>query len=799
MMLMSKKGANPFSALRTPRDGRAAVVSQLLGQKKDDDSSGELQQYSLDDLKVGKATFGLNYRKVGKDFDFTPVASQFADGPQKGLFDKLQKEKGLSTLGFAGNLNLGKNASSLMRFTQVSDEKGTASQASLGYTGKALEVSYNHLKVASGFAHLKEADLQDVGDLQAGQERTDFLLRLHPSDKVSLRTAVTHLKTDGGDTTLRQYGTDLQLNKETKLAFSAQQTSLRLKDGPGDSASGQALTLGSKVLDVNYRTVKVGSGFKDAKQAGFADVKDLKPGQNRTDIDATLRPLPGKNTKIAYTKQQVLTKLAQGVADTKKELRQSLSLDHQAKGILVQAKQDTLDLSDPDGTARQRNQLFKFELGEKQQTVFLYEKKLDLSSSMDKTNRRMTFATRLTKLCAINFSDTSLKVMEKEKLRTAYERKLRIETEAKNPLGLVFDKQDSATEDGAHKAIQQITLRAKAGQADATVTQTNFDQGSGDQTTAGQNLEFAVKPSPTVNLSGNFLSQEDSDRGGVDQMNLKLQAKAGSVDVTAEHKTSETEKDGGDVKENSLALAAPVGKDTSVQGVYVDRKNKGQTEKSVRAFGFNQGMLGGKLLLELGKTRYVEGHPFATYAVGFTSSQDPKRALRFVTLYRKMGASDGSEAGQYQYGIDWRVSDRFTFSAKSYQNDSVRDGYYYKITPVRGHAVTLDAALSPRLKLCAGLGSEADLQKRTTIRTQNLTLKGNFDSATVIDLSYFTRITPTWKEDTPTHWMKLDLRRDLGDENRLVLTAEGKYWKDSDEKTDDKQVVNARLDFVRVF
>ncbi|MBW3625612.1 MAG: hypothetical protein KY468_19635, partial [Armatimonadetes bacterium] len=68
MSMVSRKGANPFSALRRPREGRIALLTHLIGnEKKEDSGSGDLHQYAMDDVKVGSATFGLTYRKVGKN------------------------------------------------------------------------------------------------------------------------------------------------------------------------------------------------------------------------------------------------------------------------------------------------------------------------------------------------------------------------------------------------------------------------------------------------------------------------------------------------------------------------------------------------------------------------------------------------------------------------------------------------------------------------------------------------------------------------------------------------------------
>lgn len=722
MMFKSSSGTDPLSALRKPREGRAALLSQLVGSDgKKDGGSGDLQQYALEDLKVGSAIFNMSFRKVGKEFDFAPLVGQFQDGAAKALFDRLQKEKGLTTLGFNGKADLGGGSNTHLMFTQIKDEKDSASQHALGYTSKMVDVSFSRIKVGANFSRLKEADLQNVRDLKAGQERTDFAAALRPSDRFNLKAAVSRMKSE--------------------------------------------------------------------------------KGEDRTVRNTSLEFLPGKDTKFYYAKQQALSRLSKEADETKKEIKQSLGLNHKQKGLLLQASQESLRLDDPKTPLRQLNQLFKFELGEKKPTtLFLYEKKLDAKGSTEKTNRRMHFSTRITKLAAIEFTETSLRIFDKEKLRIAFERKLKIETDANNPVRLAMNKHKEQKEDGASKAIEQIMLGAKLSPtAELSVQNTEFEQTNGEQTVSGNNLEFTAKPSPSVTLTGNFLNREATDKGDMDEMNLSLAAKPGSVEVLAEYKTAEVESEGIDRKETALSVAAPVSEDTKLQGKYLNRKNKGKNERSIRSLGLNQGWLGGRLLLEMGKTRYLQGHPFTTYAVGFTSSPDPKKPLKLVALYRKMGATDGSQVSEYQYKVDWKVSPRFSFVAKSFQNESVRDGYYYKITPVRGHGFSFDAQLSSRLKFSAGFDNEKDILKGAIIRTKNLTLKGHFNDHTLIDLVYLSRITPTWKEDTPTHWVRLNLKRDLGDENRLVLVGEAKFWKDSDEKTKDKNYVNARLDYVFAF
>jgi aryl carrier-like protein len=722
MMLLSQKGGGPLDALRRARDGRSSLVSQLIGKGKDaGPKQDELYQYGLDNIKVGKGTFGVSYRKVGKDFDFSPVASQFQDGPKKALFDRLQKEKGLSTLGFNGNYGFGKSALSNLGYTQVSDEKGKATQQTLGLTSKTFDLSYNSLKVDSGFTHLKEADLKDVGDLKPGQERSNLVANLRPSKSLSLQSTITKLKQANGDS---------------------------------QSVTKQALE------------------FK-----------------------------PGKNTRISYAQQQAINRLAQGSDNTKKELRQSLALNHQTKGgIVLQAAQDTLQAAQGDKKAIQRSTLFHIESDPKKTTVFLFEKKLDRDlAGVEKNAHKMSFSTRMAKLATVQWSDNALEIREKENLKTIYDRKLKIETDAKKPISLLVDNQSSRTEDGASKAIQQIVFNAQVS-PNLTLKDTDFDQSNNDHSVSGNNLEITAKPAPKVEITGNVMNREETDKGGTDELNLNLKAQTGDMEIAAAHHEDEVEKENIAGKENGLTLATAVGDNAKLKGNYFTRKNKaGVTEKLLKSLGLERGAFGGRFLCELGTTSYVQGHPFTTYAAGFTSNQNEKLPLRFTTLYRKLSARDGSELSEYQYSLDYKVSSRFSFSAKSFQNNSVRDGYFYNITAVRGNGFSFDAALSPQLKLSAGFSNEEDLNSHKLIHAKNLSLKGNLDAKTLIDFLYQSFIADKWKEDTPTHWLRLSIKREVNDEDSLVLTGEAKFWDDSDPSTKDKRFANGRLDFVRAF
>src|SRR5205085_473783 len=83
----------PLASLARPTDGRSALPQQIApkGPAGSAGGSDTLLQYGLDGLKLGRGTFNLSVRRVGKGFDFAPVASQFADGSRKALFDRLQK------------------------------------------------------------------------------------------------------------------------------------------------------------------------------------------------------------------------------------------------------------------------------------------------------------------------------------------------------------------------------------------------------------------------------------------------------------------------------------------------------------------------------------------------------------------------------------------------------------------------------------------------------------------------------------------------------------------------------------
>ena len=161
------------------------------------------------DLSAGKVRLKINYQDVGKDFaGFQSLRDSNAAAAD--VLNQLEKEKGITRMGFSGGLPSGKDQGLSFGFNSIGDAKDDITSRSLGYKTSSFAFTYGYREVGRNFSRFKDIKEDDRGQMaaEAGVTRTNYGMQLRTGfapDKNVLWSGVgfTQLNGDGGTLSYR--------------------------------------------------------------------------------------------------------------------------------------------------------------------------------------------------------------------------------------------------------------------------------------------------------------------------------------------------------------------------------------------------------------------------------------------------------------------------------------------------------------------------------------------------------------------------------------------------------------------
>ena len=160
------------------------------------------------DLSAGKVRLNINYQDVGKDFaGFQSLKD--SNAATSDVLKQLEKEKGITRMGFSGNLPAGKDQGLSFGYNSIGDDTDDITSRSLDYKTGKFAFNYGYRDVGKNFARfsdIKEADRTQMA-AEAGLSRTTYGMQLQTgfANKNALWSSVgfTDLNGDGGGLSYR--------------------------------------------------------------------------------------------------------------------------------------------------------------------------------------------------------------------------------------------------------------------------------------------------------------------------------------------------------------------------------------------------------------------------------------------------------------------------------------------------------------------------------------------------------------------------------------------------------------------
>ncbi|MHB1001638.1 MAG: hypothetical protein ACYC27_20555 [Armatimonadota bacterium] len=258
--LGEKSSMSNMLYMSTPQDsGRISLAGKTNGQPKPE---GDNMFIHNSTLQSGKLSVQLNYQDVGKNFSgFTALKQQKVAADA--LLSQLEKEKGLKRMGFQANMNMGKETTSGLAWSQIGDATGEITKQSFKIGDGKLKFSADMQKVDKGFTRFNDLAEGERGQWakEKGIQRSNIQLGMAPLKGMAKDSAWNTLQMNTfGDESGKLSTRSLNLNVKG-LAISTRQMSAdegfkRMADLSNEEKTDMALQI-RKQFDPNATAANV--------------------------------------------------------------------------------------------------------------------------------------------------------------------------------------------------------------------------------------------------------------------------------------------------------------------------------------------------------------------------------------------------------------------------------------------------------------------------------------------------------------------------------------------------------------
>ena len=294
--------------------------------------------------QTGKFTVKLNYQDVGKDFSgFNTLRQQKVTADD--ILNQLEKEKGLSRMGFQTSYALGANAATGLNWNRITDEGGSVARQSLSFGNDRAKISADMQSVSEGFRSFKSltaAEQQSLGN-EIGMRRMNLLGDFKLNGGLQLKTSFgqVHSKDSG----LSKYGLSLA-GKQFSMSANYQDIDpnfSRIMDLADPDKKSMVAEQGMKRYDLTThyqasRSLTIDSFYYDAAHSTTSAFRK----QFRNNIVIA----PSNGSKLSILQDQVSTGTPGASTDT---THQQFKLDQQFGAMSFNAAHDTVGVTNSSG------------------------------------------------------------------------------------------------------------------------------------------------------------------------------------------------------------------------------------------------------------------------------------------------------------------------------------------------------------------------------------------------------------------------------------------------------------------
>jgi hypothetical protein len=828
--------------------------------KEDPKTIVDLQGTSLKGLG---GEFNFRYTDVGKGLDLAPLKAQSLTDDQKTQLALYEKTKGMKSwqLGSAFQpKGIGKLGMNMQSYT---DGNASASQQTFSFEGKAFKAGADFLSIDAKMARLKDTPLAALGDPKnlLGHRQQRMFFEVAPMSGLSFggnfrkdeiigkagSTSHTDLsmaykapslgsaeKPNGlnlsflrnddvsnpGSGSVNQKTTDhMELSYLTTggSTFSALQETTSSKDGNGTVKTGvtrlgfDSGSKGPTTYSLGMETQRLGGSSTRSSQR-FALASNLPKGLFfSTLFERGVQRDGDKSTSFGTTQLDFHTSdkgrgfLALGYEDVVSPNGDKHTVS-KLNASSKFGKTTSFATLWEGGQAREGGKSFgvsrlgiKLAMDDKKPNFFNLDTLVeDQGLGRGKSTTKFQLAAVPTKWFSLKASEDGTVVRTADKVVANYKKLFHAESDPKLPFTFVIDRQDEA-KDSNRKMLQTRLLTGHFGKS-LTLTSTGISKVDPNKSwERTEDLAFQWQAPAGLRLAGNFTSGSSDKTRAFAQSQLKLEGgQEKEIAWDASYRNT-TNSDGLDRTDLAGNVTATVGKATKVTAALADISNgstslqKTQTIKVVQPFSDTQ------IGFEVGTAKFEKQGGYITNGVTFGTPSASKSRVRFNTTYRNYAGPSGEQMLAYNHAMSYKPTDKVTIELAGYRSPDSLDGKGQKVVPMAGESLKLAATLNKALKLDMGFAHEKVVGALNHTLAWNLGLEGSLGAVEQLQFLLASRISPQWKKELPTRYLKLVYKRELNEQNSIAFSTEAKIWRDSDPSTKDQQEVVGRVDWVRSF
>lgn len=476
-------------------------------------------------------------------------------------------------------------------------------------------------------------------------------------------------------------------------------------------------------------------------------------------------------------------------------------------GLLLKAAHATGSVKEGNQSSPLEKTEFQVQTDEKKATAFaLLHKSEKMGSQSGAQQHRLFFASRLPYSMLLRGEYFSSAVRQGEKIQLNSRSSLHFETDPKKPFTFVYDSLGERKVPDHRKYQRSAVLTGKVGGIFNFKHSSLLQEVGIGNREGSNNFEFNFQPTAKWSLAGNILDKDQTKIGNIRQWNLHLNStplEKFQLKTQWQYTTAEAQRPSSVV---DVTLLSPLSKEETVGFNFYRNEDRGILKEDRLALLVQRPLYQGHLLFSLGQAHFGTDPAYGTYALGYRSNPDPKKPLHWEIQLRRYAESSRKVFSGFKYQMDWKIRRDTAISWEWFANPEALDspgplsaGRGQKVLPIQGFGFGLQTPLKKDLLLDLGISKTRSLGNRQIVRNLRFGLKGKIDSDTLVDISYAGLMQAQFKKETPTHWWKFNLRREIAEDYFFRLVGEARIWSDVDPKTKDVQDIQARLELMKTW